>query len=187
MTVAPSGEESQLFLLEAWVADNPGSRLFLRLAKAYKQAARLEEAKEVLQRGLAVNPHEVEARELLSQVLTDLGDAPGAQEQLLQAAQDISRHAGVYERLAQLWEEQGLQTQAGAARRLAEDLGRTRATPETQEPASMPGDVELAAVPLPEDGKPPEAAGPSQSTQPSEVLERLEAFKQAALKRGQTP
>ncbi|MGD9123745.1 MAG: tetratricopeptide repeat protein [Desulfarculaceae bacterium] len=187
MTVAPSGEESQLFLLEAWVADNPGSRLFLRLAKAYKQAARLEEAKEVLQRGLAVNPHEVEARELLSQVLTDLGDAPGAQEQLLQAAQDISRHAGVYERLARFWEEQGLQTQAGAARRLAEDLGRALTAPETPEPASLPGAVELAAVPPPVAGKPVESAEPSPSSQPSEVLERLEAFKRAALNRGQTP
>jgi tetratricopeptide (TPR) repeat protein len=120
--VAETGAE--LFLLEAWVADNPGSRMFLRLARAYHEQDRLDEAAEVLQRGLVMHPGMVEARHLLARVLQAKGDTAEAATQLTAAARELSRHAGVFADLAALWEQEGREPEAASARRLAEALGR---------------------------------------------------------------
>ncbi len=116
--------DSELLLLEAWVADNPGSRLFLRLAQAYRRRGRLADAAQVLERGLVLRPGELEARELLARVLEEMGDAAGALGQLLAAARELARHAGVYQRLAELWAAQGLEDNAAWAREVARLLSR---------------------------------------------------------------
>ena len=113
---------AEFSLLEAWVAENPGSRLFLRLARAYLQAGRLDQAARTLERGLLLHPADVEGRELLAQVLENRGDQAGALAQLGAAAAELGRHAGVYERLAGLLASQGWQAEAEVARRLAGDL-----------------------------------------------------------------
>jgi tetratricopeptide (TPR) repeat protein len=98
---------AELFLLEAWVADNPGSRLFFKLAQAYKEAGRLEESAQVLQRGLVMHPAMVDARRLLAEVHGQMGDSEAALSQLMTAAAELCRHAGVFDGLASLWGSQG--------------------------------------------------------------------------------
>jgi tetratricopeptide (TPR) repeat protein len=115
---------AELFLLEAWVADNPGSRMFLRLARAYRDQDRLEEAAEVLQRGLVMHPGMVEARHLLAQVLEARGDAAGAEAQLTAAARELARHAGVFRDLGALWQREGRHQEAETARELGESLAK---------------------------------------------------------------
>lgn len=123
---APGQEtDSELLLLEAWVADNPGSRLFLRLAQAYRRRGRLADAAQVLERGLVLRPGELEARELLAQVREEMGDAEGAVDQLLAAARELARHVGVYQRLADLWAARGLDEDAAWARKVARLLARS--------------------------------------------------------------
>lgn len=137
---------SELFLLETWVGDNPGSRQFLRLARAYLDLGRLEDAGQVLSRGLTLNPREIAARQLWAQALVGLGRPEAALEQLLLAAQELSGHAGVYEQLAELLAGQGRQAEAARARDLARDLARGFAAPETAAPAASPDTVTLAEI-----------------------------------------
>ncbi len=113
---------AEFSLLEAWVAENPGSRLFLRLARAYAQAGQPEDAARILERGLMLHPAEVEGRELLAQVLEERGDRDGALMQLKAAAAELGRHAGVYERLAGLLAARGLADEAAKAAGLGRDL-----------------------------------------------------------------
>lgn len=166
----------ELFLLEAWVADNPGSRLFLKLGRAYRDAGRLAEASAVLQKGLVINPGEVEARQVLAQVLEEMGDTPGAILQLVSATREIARYTGVYQRLSDLWEVQGESSKAQAAKELARTLaqGFDEADPKTAQPKP-----------------PPEAPAEEQITrltqpkkdQDQSIINHLGAFKKAALKR----
>ncbi|MBI5523754.1 MAG: tetratricopeptide repeat protein [Desulfarculus sp.] len=113
---------AELALLESAVAENPGSRLFLRLARAYLQAGRLGQAGQTLARGLELQPWEVEAHQLLAEVLQKQGDQEGALAQLCQAAALLSRHAGLYQGLAGLLMAQGRGQEAMVAQRLARDL-----------------------------------------------------------------
>lgn len=118
----PALGPGELALLEAGVAENPGSRLFLRLAEAYAGLERWDEAAAVLERGLSLRPQEVEARRLLAQVYLAQGRRPQALEQLWQAAQELGRQAGIYDMLADLWAQEGQEAAAQAARRLGKDL-----------------------------------------------------------------
>ncbi|MBI4798037.1 MAG: tetratricopeptide repeat protein [Desulfarculus sp.] len=113
---------AELALLESAVAENPGSRLFLRLARAYLQAGRLGQASQTLTRGLGLQPWEVEAHQLLAEVLQKQGDPDGALAQFCQAAAVLSRHAGLYQGLAGLLMAQGRGQEAMVAQRLARDL-----------------------------------------------------------------
>ena len=152
---------ADLFLLEAWVSENPGSRLFLELARAYRKQDRRPEAIRVLERGLVLRPEEVAARRLLAQVLLESGDKEGALRQLRLAAQELARHAGVFDDLAAILEQQGRGTEAGSARELGRSLGQW-AGPAQHPPAAAVG----AATP-------PEPAAEL-------VLARLQALRQAA-------
>jgi len=176
MTDSPSITGPELFLLEAWVADNPGSRLFLKLGRTYQEAGRLDEAAAVLQRGLVVNPGWVDARQLLAQVLEDMGDIDGATSQLLTAAREIAGHCGVFRRLAEIWEAQGSSSQAQAARDL--DLALGRDWGKAPLPAAAP---QAAPLPVPET-KPPVEHRPV-STQGQAVITHLEALRKAARQR----
>ncbi|GEM_PF-5422465 len=139
---------SELFLLETWVGDNPGSRQFLRLARAYLDLGRLEDAGQVLSRGLTLNPREIAARQLWAQALVGLGRPEAALEQLLLAARELSGHAGVYEQLAALLAGQGREAEAAQASALARDLARgfAAAEPAASAPAASPDTVTLAEI-----------------------------------------
>lgn len=115
---------SELFWLETWVADNPGSRQFVRLAKAYLAAGRAAEAAEVLARGLVLNPRETAARQLWAQALQAQGRQAEALDQLLLAASELCGHAGLFDQLAGLLDQAGRADQAEQARRLAADLAQ---------------------------------------------------------------
>ena len=129
------------------MAENPGSRLFLRLGRAYLQAGRLDRAARTLEHGLALQPLEVEGRQLLAEVLERQGDQAGALAQLSQAAASLSRHAGLYQTLAGLLMGQGRDHEAMVAQRLARDL-QTEFTgaANSQDPASVPPAAEPGAV-----------------------------------------
>lgn len=118
----PASSQAELVLLEAWVADNPGSHGALRLAKAYRDHGRLDQARAVLGRGLAVNPENIEARALLADVLEQLGEADGALAQLIMAAQELGRHAAVYANLARLLRASGRPQEAARVKALAEAM-----------------------------------------------------------------
>jgi predicted Zn-dependent protease len=156
---------SELFLLETWVGDNPGSRQFLRLARAYLDLGRLEDAGQVLSRGLTLNPHEIAARRLWAQALVGLGRPEAALEQLLLAAQERASHAEVYEQLAELLAGQGRAAEANQARALARDLARGFSAPESDAaaPAANPDTVTLAEI----------YAGQGLTSQAAEIYRRL--------------
>ena len=138
---------SELFLLETWVSDNPGSRQFLRLARAYLEAGRLDQAGEVLARGLTLNPREVAARQLWAQALQAQGRTEAALEQLLLAARELASHAGVYDQLAELLAGQGRDEEAELARGLAHELARDfSAAAAPAATAASPDTVTLAEI-----------------------------------------
>ncbi len=137
---------SELFLLEALVGDNPGSRQFPRLAQAYLDLGRLDEAAQVLARGLTVNPREIAGRQVWAQVLERQGQPEAALDQLLLAAGELSGQAGVFAQLAALLAGQGREAEAAQARGLAQDLARGFATPEPAAPAASPDTVTLAEI-----------------------------------------
>lgn len=183
---------AELFLLEAWVADNPGSRLFLKLAQAYQRAGRLEEAAQVLQRGLVMHPAMVEARQALADVLKAMGQREKALDQLMAAASELCRHAGVFNGLADLWQDQGQESQAQEARELAGALakglnglfqGQAAPAPPTaggKPPAGARMSPPAPAEPL----APPEPAAPRRG--PEVLLERLRAMENAARRRARS-
>ena len=125
---------NELFLLEAWVSDNPGSHLFMKLAQLYYDQNRLAEAAGVLQRGLAIHPNDMEARSLLAEVLEAMGDLPGAIGQLQIAAREIKRHAAIFRRLAELCEIQGDSAYAADARHIAQALSSERTPKRSTQP-----------------------------------------------------
>jgi len=169
-----AAETSELFLLEAWVADNPGSKLFVRLARAYREAGRLDDAVAVLEQGLVLNPAMVEARRLLAALYQDQGRIERAEEELTLAARELTRHAGLFEDLARLWDGQGLGEAAAQARELAEALDLGLGEPvsvqetEPEQPRTTPRSSPSAQV-------------PALSTPPG--LARLQALERAARKR----
>ena len=156
---------ADLFLLEAWVSENPGSRLFLELARAYRKQDRRPEAIRVLERGLVLRPEEVAARRLLAQVLLESGDKEGALRQLRLAAQELARHAGLFDDLAAILEQQGEGTEAGSARELGRSLGQWAS------PAQHPPEAADSAA------TPPEPAAESATDL---LLARLQALRDAA-------
>lgn len=180
---------AELFLLEAWVADNPGSRLFLKLAQAYKEAGRLDESAQVLQRGLVMHPAMVEARQLLAQVLGEMGDQEAALNQLMTAAAELCSHAGVFDGLASLWEAKGRQAEAQDARDLGQALaqglrGHFKGHAPAEPPRGMPSmpSIQQAAPSAPARPlEPPEPSAPQSG--PSNLLKRLESMEQAARQR----
>lgn len=161
---------ADLFLMETWVRENPGSRMFLELARTYCDNGRLQDAARVLQRGLLIRPGEVEGRRLLARVLADMDDRPGALEQLNLAAAEVSGQAAVFEELAELFQEMGDPRQAEKARNLGAALAGW--SPE----AASDGNETAPAAPAPASAAVPDEGG-------QEALARLEAFKAAALRR----
>lgn len=173
---------AELFLLEAWVADNPGSRLFIKLAQAYKDAGRLDESVQVLERGLVMHPAMVEARQDLAQVLEAMGDHEAALNQLMTAAAELCRHAGVFDGLARIWDAQGLEAEAKEARDLSQALtGALEGRVGSHTPAETPSDTPVVPGRAAKPFEPPEpaASGPGSA----KMLRQLEAMERAARRR----
>ena len=162
---------ADLFLMETLVRENPGSRMFLELARAYKDHGRLPDAVRVLQRGLLIRPGEVEGRRLLARVLAEMDDRPGALEQLNLAAAELSGQAAVFRELAELLQEMGDSDQAAKARELDAALAGWSPAAARDEDAT----ARANSAPAPAATAPDERA--------REALARLEAFKAAALRR----
>ncbi len=170
---------ADLFLLEAWVSENPGSRLFLELARAYREQGRRSEAARVLERGLVLRPEEVAARRLLAQVLLESGNPEGALGQLRAAAAELARHAGVFQDLAAVLEQQGRDDEAGSARALGRSLAGW-SKPAGPEPAAPPQPVEPVSEAPPAAAPGSEPAGDRVAEL---VLSRLQTLRRAALVR----
>ena len=144
---------TELLLLESWVVDNPGSRQFLRLAQAYVERERDEEAAEVLERGLVMNPDLLQARWMLGRVLERLGDHTAATRQLESAARQITRQAGLFSDLARLMRKAGRESEARQSLDIAKALGARTPTeappvplPQLEGPAEQPETREEAAA-----------------------------------------
>lgn len=129
---------AELALLESAVAENPGSRLFLRLGRAYLQAGRLGQAAQTLRQGLALQPWEVEGHQLLAEAQERQGDQAGALAQLAEASALLGRQAGLYQALAKLLMAQGRDHEAMVAQRLARDLQTDFAAAAPPAPAAEP-------------------------------------------------
>lgn len=142
MTPVPTKITAQeLFLLEAWVAENPGSRLFVRLGRAYLELGRPVDAVQALRRGLVVMPEDIEARHLLALALREMGDRAGALAESLTAARAIAEQADVFKLLGEVLKDEGRGQEAAWAAALARDLALT--------PAPVPGEARPAAAPSP--------------------------------------
>ncbi|KIX12321.1 tetratricopeptide repeat protein [Dethiosulfatarculus sandiegensis] len=191
---------SELFLLEAWVADNPGSLLFLKLADAYRTTGRLDEAAQVLQKGLVMHPTLIQARGLLASILEETGDSQGALAQYMAAANEIAAHADVFKNLGELLEEQGSGAQASKALEVYEALAHGFIGKEPAKAASKAmstNEIQAARGRLkeaarvykqmqteePEIKEPPEAEPAGRDIYQKGLLDSLDAFKKAARKR----
>lgn len=167
---------TELLLLESWVADNPGSRQFLRLAQAYVERERDEEAAEVLERGLVMNPDLLQARWMLGRVLERIGDQGGAVRQLESAARQITRQAGLFSDLARLLRKQGRESEARKSLDIADALGAR--TPTEAPPVPLPqleGPVAREAPEAMEAAEPqPEPPTPAAQPEPQAQEEEVE-------------
>jgi tetratricopeptide (TPR) repeat protein len=147
----------ELFLLEAWVAENPGSRLFVRLGRAYLELGRPVDAAQALRRGLMVMPEDIEARHLLALALREMGDRAGALAESLTAARAIAEQADVFKLLGEVLKDEGRGQEAAWAAEVARELALTPA------PASGEARPPAPASPAgPVPGTPP--AGPDTAT-----------------------
>lgn len=143
--------DKELALFEAWIAENPSSQLFWRLAEIYRDLQRNQEAISLLERALHFHPQHIPARLLLAELYQNRPEK--ALEQLREAALIVSGHADVFNRLAAFMPQ--AQRQLG---QLAADL---------QSVAGLLGrEGEVVAPPLPR--------------QLQQVLSRLENLRQAA-------
>ncbi len=76
------GLGQQIAHFEARLAADPGSRAYLPLADLFRRAGQLEQARQVLARGLAADPACVSARVLHGEVLAGLGRQAEARSEL---------------------------------------------------------------------------------------------------------
>jgi tetratricopeptide (TPR) repeat protein len=82
MVSDPVARQRLMVLYEQRLAADPASRAFLPLAELYRGEGRPEDARLLLEAGLARHPAFVSAQVVLAQVLLDLGDETQAQDVL---------------------------------------------------------------------------------------------------------
>jgi tetratricopeptide (TPR) repeat protein len=68
-------QQEEIAKLEALYADNPGGRVFVHLAEAYRKAGQPERAREILREGLARHPDAASGLVVLGRVLADVGES----------------------------------------------------------------------------------------------------------------
>ncbi len=180
-----------------WLADNSRSHLF-QAAETYHRAGRLNEAAEVLRKGLVLRPGDLAARELLAAVLVDGGEEDAALAELLGAAGELAGFAGIFSRLAELQAARGLAPEAAQARELASRLNDfDEDTPAAAARREVRGKLKEAAqvyhellAPLPASAEPENPPSPGLTAAPppgksprDRVLGRLEGLARAARQR----
>ena len=107
----------ELTMFEAWIAENPSSQLFIRLAETYRDLNRIPEAIKVIERSLNYHPHNIVARIMLADMYKTQNQPQNARKYLGQAASIIAGQRKVFSELAALMPEHGQQLQ-----QLAQDL-----------------------------------------------------------------
>lgn len=151
----------ELLLWETWVADNPGSRVALRLARAYTAQSRHAEAAAVLERFVAIHPEDLEARVMLAEAMVATGRHTQARHQLEAAARVLVEAADIFFGLERVLRDLGEHQRAVRAHAVG---------------AALRGWIEGRSV------EPPPQASPVPLAA-AEALKRLERLRQAALMR----
>jgi tetratricopeptide (TPR) repeat protein len=127
--------------LKTWVAENPSSRLFVRLGRGYLELGRPMDAALALRRGLLFMTENIETRHLLALALREMGDRAGALAESLIAARAIAEQAGVFKLLGEIFKEEGCSQKAAWASALARELALT--------PAPVPAEARPAVPCVP--------------------------------------
>jgi len=84
-----SGEEGEIDLLRTRVDADPGCAEFPALAELERRAGRVDEARQIAERGLALAPNELAGRVVLGLVCLDLGDLARARDELAGVFADL--------------------------------------------------------------------------------------------------
>ncbi|MFP4168681.1 MAG: tetratricopeptide repeat protein [Desulfonatronovibrionaceae bacterium] len=117
-------EQKEKFYLEVLELE-PGSRLFFPLAEIYAGEGRLQEARDVLTRGLKHHPGHFEARMLLASVCYQQNDYEASRELVREIFSGISSKGFFWELILQDYREAGREEMALALQILAaESKGR---------------------------------------------------------------
>jgi predicted Zn-dependent protease len=146
----------ELSLFEAWVAENPSSRLFVELACAYQELNRIPEAIAVIERAMGFHPQHLQARLMLARMYRQTGQEDKARDVLIQALSAMARQKQIFYELAELVPGRGLELED-----MAQNLDRLARL-------LSGGELENERTPQP-------IPLPLQS-----VLEKLESLKKAA-------
>lgn len=93
--------DKELALFEAWIVENPSSRLFYRLAEIYGDLNREADAIVLLEKALNFHPQHIPARLLLADMYQAQNQPHKASEQLKQAALIVGEQWVVFSRLAE--------------------------------------------------------------------------------------
>jgi tetratricopeptide (TPR) repeat protein len=169
-------QREEITKLEALYADNPGGRVFVHLAEAYRKAGEHERAREVLAAGLSRHPDAASGHVVLGRVLADLGDheeATAAYRRVLEldggnlvalhALADLARDAGETEEARAQYGELLLRDPSSDEARvaladLAEREGERAATQQRDE-ADRIADEAVSAAPATDASTTPAGSG----------------------------
>jgi uncharacterized protein YjbI with pentapeptide repeats/tetratricopeptide (TPR) repeat protein len=149
-------QREEITKLESLYAGNPGGRVFVHLAEAYRKAGEYDRARDILQEGLARHADAASGHVVLGRVLMDLGEseeAAGAFHRVLEldagnlvalrALADLARDAGhIDEARAQYRELLVRNPTNGEVRAALADLDRPDDT--SAEPAGLTPDQDHA-------------------------------------------
>ena len=111
--------QDKIKLYEELLAADPGSRLFLSLARLYLERQEEDKAVSTLEAGLARYPEHFEARLLLHGTLQKQGRTGEAQEHLRMVSEVLRKHPAFWEHWAATLESEGQLDAAAAVRFLA--------------------------------------------------------------------
>ncbi len=157
-----SAEPSKIAELKRRLGKEPGSRLFLELAREYHEAGRLEEAAAVCTQGIARHPGYLSAHVLLGRVYFDLGRTAESRAELESVLARAPENLMARRVLAEITLREG--DAAGALERFRALLAFSPSDPEVREAidrleAEMGGAGAGAPPPFDPEGEQPEPAG----------------------------
>ncbi len=149
---------------------DPASRQFYQLGELLRKAGRLQEAEDVLRRGLERHPRYVAAWVSLARTLAAAGDDEGAEWAAARALETDPQNAVAARLIAESAERRGDHRRAASAWRLASVLtpGDTALAERARAAEARVGGGEAAAAPGPEAGAGP--AGPPAGPLPGEIV-----------------
>jgi len=118
-------KKDEITRLEEKVAKDPKSTLFVRLSEEYRKAGRLDEAIEVLKKGLEAQPAYMSARVALGRIYLEKGMVDEARATFEQVVEAIPDNLFARQRLADIYQEQG---ELELARQQVEEIIRLNPT-----------------------------------------------------------